>query len=73
MTGTITQWLPPPDANGPITCDVCGCRLVAEQDETWRHFPSMHPGQDARGCRPFCVDEVHDRFGRVLADAVFAA
>jgi hypothetical protein len=72
MTGTITQWLPPPDANGPITCDVCGCRLVAEGDEVWRHFPSLHPEQDARGCRPFCVDAPHDRFGRAPQEAYAA-
>ena len=29
MYGTITEWLPPPDPSGPVTCAVCGCRLVA--------------------------------------------
>jgi hypothetical protein len=68
MTGTLTEWLPPPDARGPVTCDVCGCRLVAA-DQGWRHFPSMHHDQDARGCRPFCVHALHDRFGMVIEQA----
>jgi hypothetical protein len=73
MTGSITQWLPPPDANGPVTCDTCGCRLVVTELETWHHFPSLHPGQDARGCRPACVDAEHDRHGRTLQQDVVAA
>lgn len=75
MVGMITQWLPPPEANGPVTCDVCGCRLIREDEdgaETWRHFPSLASGQDARGCRPFCVEAPHDRFGRSIADLVTA-
>ena len=55
----------------PVTCNVCGCRLteVRELDgAAWRHFQSL-PGQDARGCRPGCVDELHDRFGWVLASS----
>ena len=67
VTGMITQWLPPPDARGPVTCDTCGCRLVLVETEVWRHFPSNVAGQDARGCRPACADALHDRFGRVLA------
>jgi hypothetical protein len=54
----------------PVTCNVCGCRLteVRELDGlAWRHFQAMIPGQDARGCRPGCVDELHDRAGWVLA------
>jgi hypothetical protein len=50
---------------------VCGCRLteVRELDGlAWRHFQSL-PGQDARGCRPGCVDEMHDRRGMVLLPA----
>jgi len=73
MTGSITHWLPPADANGPVTCDTCGCRLVATELETWHHFPSLHPGQDARGCRPFCVDAQHDRHGRVVDQAAIPA
>lgn len=68
MYGTITRWLPPPDPLGPVSCATCGCRLVdAGADGTaWRHFSSLHPGQDARGCRTACVDAVHDRDGRVV-------
>lgn len=68
MYGTITNWLPAPDPQGPITCATCGCRMVeAGMDGTaWRHFSSLHPGQDARGCRTKCVDAVHGRDGRVL-------
>ena len=62
----ITQWLPAPDARGPVTCDTCGCRLVLVETEIWRHFPSDTPGRDARGCRPACADSLHDRFGRTL-------
>lgn len=68
MYGTITQWLASPDPRGPVTCATCGCRLVeAGTDRTaWRHFSSLHPGQDARGCRTDCVDAVHGRDGRTL-------
>ena len=68
MFGSITNWLPRPDPNGPVTCDVCGCRLTEAGAETvgWRHFSSMHPGLDARGCRTVCVDALHGRDGRVL-------
>jgi hypothetical protein len=67
--GTITQWLPPPDPSGPVSCAICGCRLVDAEDPkgpAWRHFPSLHPGQDARGCRTVCVDDLHDRSGRII-------
>ncbi len=57
-----------PRVSGPITCASCGCRL-AEAPEAegyaWRHFPSLTPGRDARGCRPSCVDEPHGRDGHV--------
>jgi hypothetical protein len=68
MYGMLTRWLPAPDPQGPITCDACGCRLVdAGNDGTmWRHFSSLHPGQDARGCRTKCVDAVHGRDGLVI-------
>jgi hypothetical protein len=65
----ITNWLPAPDARGPVTCDTCGCRLESVAVETWRHFPSAVVGQDARGCRPPCADAPHDRFGRVLEES----
>ena len=69
MYGTTTQWLRPPDPQGPVTCASCGCRLEeAGSDGTaWRHFSSLHPGQDARGCRTACTDALHARDGSVLA------
>jgi transcription initiation factor TFIIIB Brf1 subunit/transcription initiation factor TFIIB len=69
MYGSITQWLPPPDPSGPVSCAMCGCRLVDAESlngPAWRHFPSLHPGQDARGCRTVCVDELHDRRGQAI-------
>ena len=69
MHDTITQWLPPPDPSGPATCAVCGCRLTesfAGDRRVWRHFASLHPGQDARGCRPRCVEALHGRDGSAL-------
>jgi hypothetical protein len=66
---SVTRFLPPRDATGPVTCAVCGCRLMAgtgSEDGAWRHFPSLAAGQDARGCRPSCVDALHDGDGRVL-------
>lgn len=65
----ITDWLPAPDARGPVTCETCGCRLELTSAETWRHFASPVPGTDARGCRPPCADLAHDRFGRVVEGA----
>lgn len=62
----ITNWLPAPDARGPVTCHTCGCRLEAVSVEAWRHFPSSVEGQDARGCRPPCADALHDRFGLAI-------
>ena len=70
---SVTRFLPPRDANGPVACAVCGCRLTpaaGRDDGAWRHFPSLMFGQDARGCRPHCIDALHDRDGRVLALAV---
>jgi len=69
---SVTRFLPPRDVAGPASCAVCGCRLVAEtgrDDGAYRHFPSLKAGQDARGCRPHCVDALHDRDGRVLLPA----
>jgi hypothetical protein len=69
-------WPPTPDPTGPASCRACGCRLIEEQrgDETvWRHFPSLHVGQDARGCRPGCVDAEHDRYGFAIAYETAAA
>jgi hypothetical protein len=66
---SVTRFLPPRDATGPAACAVCGCRLMAGtggEDGAWRHFPSLAAGQDARGCRPSCVDALHDWDGRVL-------
>jgi hypothetical protein len=69
MSVSITQWLPAPDARGPVTCGVCGCRLVeAKESQGWRHYPSTAAGQDARGCRPACVDRIHDRRGRAVQE-----
>lgn len=62
----ITNWLPAPDARGPVTCHTCGCRLREVSPETWRHFESDTPGQDARGCRPACADAPHDRLGLAI-------
>jgi hypothetical protein len=64
---SVTRFLPPRDASGPVSCSVCGCRLIAlsgAEDGLYRHFPSMLPHQDARGCRPACVEALHGRDGR---------
>ena len=69
---SVTRFLPPPDASGPVTCAVCGCRLMAatgKDDGAYRHFPSLMPREDARGCRPHCVDALHGADGRVLLPA----
>jgi hypothetical protein len=63
------------DSAGPVTCAACGCRLVGltgKDDGVYRHFTSMNPGQDARGCRVACVDALHDHEGRALAEATAA-
>lgn len=70
MAGSPTPWLPPPDPSGPVTCAACGCRLTETyvgDRRAWLHFTSLHPGQDARGCRPSCLAVVHARDGRPLA------
>lgn len=64
----ITNWLPAPDARGPVTCDVCGCRLELVVAGEWRHFRSDVTGQDARGCRPSCADAAHDSSGRAVVE-----
>jgi hypothetical protein len=71
MFAPNSRWLPAPDPSGPVTCAVCGCRLTeAGSDRSaWRHFSSLHPGQDARGCRTACSDALHGRDGRVLGAA----
>jgi hypothetical protein len=69
MTGMLTEWLPPRRATGPITCAACGCRLMTTEDGSYRHHPSPHPGRDARGCRPACVDAVHDAAGVMTVEA----
>jgi transcription initiation factor TFIIIB Brf1 subunit/transcription initiation factor TFIIB len=69
MNGSLTQWLPPPDPSGPVTCAACGCRLTETylgDRRAWRHFASLHPDQDARGCRPHCLTVAHGRNGRAL-------
>lgn len=68
----MARFRPPHEGSGPVTCAVCGCRLLAlsgADDGTYRHFPSLFDGQDARGCRPPCVDALHDHDGRVLFPA----
>ncbi|CAN5656891.1 hypothetical protein BH23CHL6_BH23CHL6_06520 [soil metagenome] len=69
---SVTRFLPRPDPGTPVSCTICGCRLVAatgSEDGAWRHFPSLAAGQDARGCRPACVDELHGDDGRVFESA----
>ena len=69
---SVTRFLPRPDPGSPVSCAVCGCRLMAgggAEDGAWRHFPSLMPMQDARGCRPHCVDALHGEDGRVLESA----
>jgi hypothetical protein len=39
---------------------------TGSEDGGYRHFPSLYPQQDARGCRPHCVSDLHDTDGRVL-------
>ncbi len=66
---SVTSFLPPRDASGPVSCSVCGCRLIAlsgREDGLYRHFSSLLPREDARGCRPHCVDAVHGTDGRVF-------
>lgn len=70
---SVTSFLPPRDVSGPVSCAVCGCRLMAlagREDGLYRHFPSLHPRQDARGCRPHCVDALHGSDGRLMPAVV---
>lgn len=69
MTESRSSFMPAPEPYGPVSCRTCGCRLVETEHAegpAWRHFPSLHPGQDARGDRPACLDALHGRDGRVL-------
>jgi hypothetical protein len=55
----------PTDVSRPVSCSTCGCRLTDAPGLTgtaWRHFQSM-PDTDARGCRPKCLEDLHDRSG----------
>ncbi len=73
---SVTRFLPRPDPGSPVSCAVCGCRLVAgtgADDGAWRHFPSLMPDQDARGCRPHCVEALHGLDGRPLVTSADAA
>jgi hypothetical protein len=63
------------DSAGPVTCASCGCRLeglTGLMDGAYRHYQSMIPGQDARGCKPMCVDALHDHDGLPIAEAAAA-
>jgi hypothetical protein len=63
------------ESAGPVTCAACGCRLDAltgPMDGTYRHYTSMNPGQDARGCKPACVDSLHDHDGLPVVEAAAA-
>jgi hypothetical protein len=63
------------DSAGPVTCASCGCRLdglSGALDGTYRHYASMIPGQDARGCKPACVDALHDHAGLPIVEAAAA-
>ena len=67
---SVSQFLHARDGVGPVTCATCGCRLVGLSgllDGAYRHYPSMKSGQDARGCRPACVEALHDHTGRAVA------
>ena len=71
---SVSRFVPEHDASGPVTCAACGCRLQAlsgANDGAYRHFPALLGGQDARGCRPHCVDALHDHDGRVLLPPAF--
>ena len=63
------------DANGPVVCGNCGCRLQAPNawldgdasaNASWRHFEGL-PGRDARGCRMDCIDVAHGPNGLVAS------
>jgi hypothetical protein len=55
---------------GPITCDVCGCRLQrsADGEELFFHFAPVN-GRDARGCLVACAEAPHNALGRPLVAA----
>jgi hypothetical protein len=58
------------DRVGPVTCEVCGCRLQPTGTEgTWVHFGALG-GRDAMGCRVACVDLAHDGSGRAAQVSV---
>ena len=63
------RWTDGPfEPSEPVTCAVCGCRLAEApglEGTAWLHF-QLTPGSDARGCRPFCLDELHRDDGTVL-------
>ena len=67
-TSITTGWLTQRDPRGPVTCAVCGCRLAEAhglEGTAWRHF-QLRPDTDARGCRPTCLENLHDRHGDVI-------
>jgi hypothetical protein len=69
---SVTRFPAPRDTGGPVTCAVCGCRLIGltgRDDGAYRHYSSLMSGQDARGCRPYCVDALHDGEGMVFMAA----
>ncbi|MDQ3492930.1 MAG: hypothetical protein M3452_06685 [Chloroflexota bacterium] len=69
MMDTSSSFIPAPRPYGPVSCRTCGCRLVEvdrAEGPAWRHFPSLHPDQDARGDRTACVNALHGRDGRVF-------
>jgi hypothetical protein len=46
--------------------------VQAGDSGAWVHYPSATPGQDARGCRPACVDQAHDTTGQPVADLLIS-
>jgi hypothetical protein len=65
----ITQFGTPHVRNSPVACAVCGCRLTpasGSSDSGWRHLPSLDRQRDARGCRPACIEGLHDADGLLL-------
>jgi hypothetical protein len=73
MSDYSVSQFPSREPAGPVTCAACGCRLVGLTgllDGAYRHFPALKSGHDARGCRPACVDALHDHAGRPLASSV---
>jgi hypothetical protein len=69
MNEWISRYDAPREANVPVSCAVCGCRLMPASgidDAAWRHLPSLDPLRDARGDRPACIDALHDSQGFAL-------